>query len=174
MGAEKHSVDAQRRDDLVGDRPDQRVRPRGDTARYDHLHILGFQRLHELGDRNRVGEDGDARRLLAFQQMLREHVGRGAASYGDHIAGGHILHRFTCDGVLETNVHLRLYREQRLAEQCAGADGTAMHAFQQTFVREIGDVTSNGHRGNAELLRQRRDAHCAARTQTAQYQMLTL
>ena len=106
--------------------------------------------------------------------MLREHVRRGAAADGDHVAGGHVFDGFLCDGVLQTDVHLRLYREQRFAQQCAGADGATVHALQQTLVRQIGDVTADGHRGDAQFLGQCSDAHRTTGTQTAQNQMLAL
>ena len=66
--------------------------------------------------------------------MLREYVCRGATADGDHVAGRHIFDGFLRDGVFEADVHLRLYREQWLAQQRAGGDGTAVHSFQQTLV----------------------------------------
>ena len=75
---------------------------------------------------------------------------------------------------LQTDVHLRLYGKQRFAQQRAGADGTAVHALQQTLVRQIGDVTADGHRGDAQFLGQCSDAHRTTGTQTAQNQMLAL
>lgn len=39
------------------------------------------------------------------------------------------------DGVLQSDVHLRLYGEQRLTQQRAGGDGAAVHTLQQTLCR---------------------------------------
>ena len=106
--------------------------------------------------------------------MLREHVCRGAAADGDHVAGRHIFDGFLCDGVFEADVHLRLYREQRLAQQRAGGDGAAVHAFQQTLVGQIGDIATDSHGGNTQFFGQCGDTHRTAGTQPAQNQMLTL
>ena len=81
-----------------------------------------------------------------------EHVGGGAAADGDHVTGGHVFDGFLRNGVLETDVHLRLYREQRLTQQRAGGDRTAVHAFEKALVGQIGDIAANGHGGNAQFL----------------------
>ena len=106
--------------------------------------------------------------------MLREYVCGGAAADGDHVAGCHIFDGFLCDGVLQSDVHLRLYGEQRLTQQRAGGDGAAVHTLQQTLVGQIGDIASDGHGGNAQFLGQCGDTHRTAGTQPAQNQMLTL
>ena len=174
MRAEEHGVDAQRGDHLVGDWPHERIRAGDHTAGHDHLDVLGFERLHELGHGNRVREDRDAVGALRFEQVLGEHVGGRAAADRDHIAGRDVLDRALCNRVLEPELHLRFDGEQRLAQQRARGDGAAVDALEQAFVGQIGDVAADRHGRDTEFLRKRGDAHRTARTQAAQDQMLTL
>ena len=153
MGAEEYGVDTQRSDDLVRDRADKRVRSGDHAAGDDHLHILGFEGLDQLGHGNRIGEDGDAAGLLRFEQMLGEDIGRGAAADGDYIAGSHIFDGFLGDGVLQADIHLRLDGEQGFAEQGTGSHRAAMDALQQSLVGKFGDIAADGHRRHTQFLR---------------------
>ena len=145
MRAEEHGVHAQGLHDLVRNRPDQGVGTGDDATGDNHLNILGFERLDKFGDGNRVGEDGDAAGLLGFKQVLCEHVGGGAAADGDDVARGDVVDCLLCDGVLEADVHLRFYGEQRFAQQGAGGHCAAVDAFEQALVGEFGDVPAYGH-----------------------------
>ena len=78
--------------------------------------------------------------------MLGKDIGRGAAADGDHVARSHVFDSFLGNGIFQTDVHLGLDGEQRLAQQGTSGHRAAMDALQQTLVGKFGDIAADGHR----------------------------